>query len=100
MKKAVISTGGHQYIVSEGDVIEVEKLSQEKNVNFEALLLIDGDNVSVGTPSVKNVSVSADVVAQTRANKVTAIRYKAKKRVKKVHGHRQDLTQIKIVKIG
>lgn len=100
MKKAVISTGGHQYIVSEGDVIEVEKLSQEKNVNFEALLLIDGDNVSVGTPSVKDVSVSADVVAQTRANKVTAIRYKAKKRVKKVHGHRQDLTQIKIVKIG
>lgn len=100
MKKAVISTGGHQYIVSEGDVIEVEKLSQEKNVNFEALLLIDGDKVSVGTPSVKDVSVSADVVAQTRANKVTAIRYKAKKRVKKVHGHRQDLTQIKIVKIG
>lgn len=100
MKKAVILTGGHQYIVSEGDVIEVEKLSQEKSAKFEALLVIDGDKVTVGTPSVKDISVTADVVAQTRADKVTAIRYKAKKRVKKVHGHRQDLTQIKIVKIG
>lgn len=100
MKKAIISTGGHQYLVSEGETLEVEKLTDEKSAKFDALLVIDGDKVSVGAPTVTGVSVAADVVAQTRAEKVTAIRYKAKKRVKKVHGHRQHLTQIKITKIA
>jgi large subunit ribosomal protein L21 len=100
MKKAIIATGGHQYLVSEGETLEVEKLLDEKTAKFEAMLVIDGDKVTVGTPSVIGVTVTAEVVAQTRAEKVTAIRYKAKKRVKKVHGHRQHLTQIKITKIA
>lgn len=100
MKKAVIATGGHQYLVSEGETLEVEKLLDEKKASFEALLVIDGDKVTVGAPVVSGVTVTADVVAQTRAEKVTAIRYEAKKRVKKIHGHRQHLTQIKITKIA
>ena len=100
MKKAVISTGGHQYVVSEGDVLEVELLKADKTTSFEPLLVIDGEKVSVGAPAVAGAKVTADVVAQVRGEKVTAIRYKAKKRVKKVHGHKQHLSQIKITKIA
>lgn len=99
-KKAIIITGGHQYVVSEGDIIEVEKIESEKALQFEPLLVIDGDTISVGTPVVSGAKVTAEVMAQVRGEKVTAIRYKAKKRVKKVHGHKQHLTQIKIKKIA
>ncbi len=100
-KKAIISTGGKQYVVSEGDTLDIELISEEKTVSFEPLLVIDGDKVSVGTPSVEGTKVSAQVVAQDiRDDKVTAIRYKAKKRVRKVRGHRQHHTQIKITKIA
>lgn len=102
MSKAVIATGGKQYIVSEGDTISVELLdSGDKKVTFEPLLVIDGDNVSVGSPSVSGIKVSADVVdADTKSDKVTSIRYKAKKRVHKLRGHRQRLTTIKVTKIA
>lgn len=100
MKKAIISTGGHQYVVAEGDTLEVELLKAEKSVTFEPLLVIDGDKTTVGAPVVSGAKVTADVVANVRGEKVTAIRYKAKKRVKKVHGHKQHLTQIKITKIA
>lgn len=100
MKKAVILTGGHQYVVSEGDTLEVELLKEEKSVSFEPLLVIDGDKTTIGTPLVSGAKVTADVLGETRGDKVTAIRYKAKKRVKKVHGHKQHLTQIKITKIA
>ena len=101
MKKAVIATGGKQYIVSEGDTLEIELIADEKNTQFEALLLIDGDAVHVGNPVVAGVKVLADIVnPNIKADKVTAIRYKAKKRVHKVHGHRQQHTQIKITKIA
>ena len=101
MTKAVIASGGHQYIVSEGDTLNVELLEGDSNkVSFEALLVIDGDKVSVGTPSVSGVKVSADLLEEVRADKVTSIRYKAKKRVHKVRGHRQRLTPIKITKIA
>ncbi len=99
-KKAVISTGGHQYVVSEGDVLEVELIKAEKTASFEPLLVIDGEKTTIGTPVVSGAKVTADIVAQVRGEKVTAIRYKAKKRVKKVHGHKQHLTQIKITKIA
>ena len=101
MKKAVIATGGKQYLVSEGETLNVELLKADKRVSFEALLVIDGDSVSVGSPVVKGVSVTAEVVeGDVQADKVTAIRYKAKKRVKKLHGHRQHQTVIKISKIA
>lgn len=102
MKKAVIATGGKQYVVAEGETITIERLkSDDKSVKFDALLVIDGDKTTVGAPLVSGVSVSASVVdAEAKADKVTAIRYKAKKRVHKLHGHRQLQTVIKIDKIA
>lgn len=100
MKKAVITTGSHQYLVSEGDTLEIELIKDEKTTSFEPLLIIDGDKISVGKPVVDGVKVTADIVGEVRGEKITAIRYKAKKRVKKVHGHKQHLTQIKIKKIA
>ncbi len=100
MKKAIIATGGHQYIVQEGQTLEVELLKADKKVEFEPLLVIDGDKTTVGTPAVSGAKVSAEVLGEVRGEKVTAIRYKAKKRVKKVHGHKQHLNQIKITKIA
>ena len=101
MKKAVITTGGKQYVVAEGDTLNVELLKGTgKTVDFEPLLTIDGDTVQVGSPSVAKAKVTAEVVAQdVQADKVTSIRYKAKKRVHKVRGHRQHQTVLKITKI-
>ena len=85
----------------EGDVIDVELLDAEKSVEFAPLLVIDGDKTTVGTPEVKGVKVTAEVVEPVvKADKVMAIRYKAKKRVHTVRGHRQKHTQIKISKIA
>jgi large subunit ribosomal protein L21 len=100
MKKAVIATGGKQYIVSEGDVIDIELISAEKTVDFEPLLVYEADKVQVGQPTVKGAKVSAKVEAQeVKQDKVVSIRYKAKKRVNKKRGHRQRKTTIKITKI-
>jgi len=100
MKKAVIRTGSRQYLVSEGDEITVEKLISDKKVELDTLLVIDGDKVSVGTPLVANSTVTAEVVeADKLADKVVSIRYKAKKRVHTVRGHRQHNTVLKITKI-
>lgn len=102
MKKAVIATGGKQYLVTEGETVEVELLhSDDKKVSFEPLLVIDGETVTVGAPNVAKVTVSAEIIAdEVKADKVTSIRYKAKKRVHKVRGHRQRHTQLKITKIA
>ena len=101
MKKAVISTGGKQYLVSEGESISVERIKDAtESLAFDALMVIDGDKISIGAPVVSGVSVKATIVdGEARSAKVTAIRYKAKKRVHKVHGHRQLQTIIKIDKI-
>lgn len=100
MKKAVIATGGKQYLVAEGETIRVELLGGDKQVTLEPLLVIDGDKTTIGTPIVKGASVVAEITEPiVKADKVVAIRYKAKKRVKKVQGHRQKLTELKITKI-
>jgi large subunit ribosomal protein L21 len=102
MKKAVIATGGKQYLVAEGETLEVELLKQEgKTATFVPLLVIDGDKTTVGMPEVTGAKVSADVITEdVQGDKVTAIRYKAKKRVHKVRGHRQRHTVITIKKIA
>ena len=101
MKKAVIATGGKQYLVTEGQELEVELLPTGKSVEFDPLLTIDGDKIQVGTPLVSGVKVTATVLDQeVKGDKVVAIRYKAKKRVRKVRGHRQKHARIKIAKIA
>ncbi len=101
IRKAVIQSGGKQYLVSEGQSVEVELLEDAKNPSFEALLVVDGENTKVGTPVVEGVKVTAEITEQVvKDDKVVAIRYKAKKRVHKRKGHRQRHTQIKITKIA
>lgn len=101
MKKAVISTGGKQYLVSENESLEVELVKDGgKDLTFDPLMVIDGDNVAVGTPHVEKAKVTAEVVEEVKADKVIAIRYKAKKRVHKTRGHRQRHSVIKIKKIA
>jgi large subunit ribosomal protein L21 len=99
-KKAVIMTGGKQYLVSVGDELEVEMLEDGKSTNFAPLMVIDGNDTKLGTPVIDGVQVTADILEQVKGDKVIAIRYKAKKRVHKIRGHRQKLTRIKISKIS
>ena len=90
MKKAVITTGGKQYIVAKGDVIDVELVGDVKTISFEPLLIYEGEKSSVGAPTVEGAKVTAKVLETSlQADKVTSIRFKAKKRVNKKKGHRQ-----------
>ena len=101
MKKAVVKVGGKQFIVSEKETLLVDLLPQgTKELKLDALMLIDGDKVEVGTPIVKGVKVSAKVVDKlVKGEKIRVIRYKAKKRVHKENGHRQKYTKIEIASI-
>ncbi len=98
--QAVIATGGKQYIVEKGQTLEVELLGDLKKIEFEALLVMDGDKISVGTPSVAGVTVKADVLEEVKGDKIKVLKFKAKKRQKTLTGHRQHYSQIKIVSIG
>lgn len=101
MKKAVIVSGGHQFIVSEKETFKVDLVGDKKTLKFEPLMIIDGDKVTVGTPVVKDAVVEAKVIEESvKDDKVTSIRYKAKKRVNKKRGHRQQHSVIQITKIG
>jgi large subunit ribosomal protein L21 len=102
MKKAVIATGGKQYLVKENETLNIELIKgEDKTVTFDPLLVIDDEKTIVGTPFVKESKVTAEVTdREVKADKVTAIRYKAKKRVHKLQGHRQRYTAIKISKIS
>lgn len=102
MKKAVIATGGKQYLVAEGETLEIELLkTEDKTASFSPLLVIDGDKTTVGTPLVDKIKVTLEIVdADIQADKVTSIRYKAKKRVHTVRGHRQHHTRVKVTKIA
>lgn len=101
MKKAVVLIGGKQYLVAEKETLRVDLLPKgTKELETGALLLIDGDKTTVGTPEVKGVKVSAKVVEEKIAGeKLRVIRYKAKKRVHKEIGHRQKYSVIEITAI-
>lgn len=101
MKKAVVKIGGKQYIASEKETLLVDLLQEgTKELALDALLVIDGDKTTVGTPTVKGVKVTAKVVEDlVKGEKVRAIRYKAKKRVHKEMGHRQKYSKIEITSI-
>ena len=96
-------SGGKQYIVVEKEQILVDLIDGAKpgdKLELAPLAVIDGKNSKVGTPEVKDVKVSAKIVEPlVKGDKVQAIRYKAKKRVNKVQGHRQQYSKIEIVSI-
>jgi large subunit ribosomal protein L21 len=103
MKFAVIKTGGKQYKISEGDVIKIEKLSakpKEKVTFKEVYLLVDGEDVQIGQPFVKGVKVTAEVVDQQKDKKIRVVKFKAKSKYRRVQGHRQRLSVLKILKIS
>ena len=92
---AIIATGGKQYKVSEGDVIKVEAEVGAK-VTFDNVLLVGGDTVKVGTPTVDGAKVEASVVSEGKGKKVIVYKYKRKTGYHKKNGHRQLFTQVKI----
>ncbi len=99
---AIIATCGKQYKVSEGDVIRVEKLGVEagESVVFDQVLVVSGDEVKVGNPTVAGATVSATVEAEGRGKKIVVYKYKRKTGYHKKNGHRQAFTQVKIDKIN
>lgn len=101
MTKAVVKIGGKQYIATEKETLLVDLLPEgTKELTLDALLVIDGDKTSVGAPTVDKVKVTAKVVEdEVKGDKVQYIRYKAKKRVHKVNGHRQKYSKIEISSI-
>ena len=102
MTKAVVKVGGKQYVVAEKETLLVDLLPEgTKELTLDALLVIDGDKTTVGTPVVKGVTVKAKVVEElVKGDKIRVIRYKAKKRVHKENGHRQKYSKIEIASIG
>ena len=99
--KAVVKISGKQYLVSEKESLLVDLLPEgTKELTLDALLVIDGDKIKVGTPTVKGSSVKAKVVeAEVKGDKLRVIRYKSKNRVHKETGHRQKYTKIEITSI-
>jgi len=96
---AIIETGGKQFKVSQGDVIRVEKLGVAAGSSFKfdkVLLAGEGDDVKFGAPYIDGASVDAEVIAEGKAKKVIAYKFKAKKGYHKKKGHRQPYTSVKI----
>ncbi len=100
--KAVVKVGGKQYVVAEKETLLVDRLPEgTKELTLDALMLVDGDKSTVGTPLVKGVSIKAKVVEEeVKGDKLRIIRYKAKKRVHTETGHRQKYSRIQIGAIG
>jgi large subunit ribosomal protein L21 len=100
---AIIETGGKQYKVSEGDVLQVERLGTPvgETVDIDKVLMIGGgESVTTGTPYIENASVKAEVVSMDRAKKIIVFKKKRRKGYKKKQGHRQERTGLKIVQIA
>ena len=98
---AVIKTGGKQYRVAEKDVITIDKIKGDPGdlVEFAEVLILGGDNVMVGTPTVSGASVAGEVVQQTRGAKVIAFKKRRRKNSRRKRGHRQELSVIRITEI-
>ncbi|MBP2315191.1 large subunit ribosomal protein L21 [Azospirillum soli] len=100
---AVIRTGGKQYKVANGDVIRVEKLEAEAGASItlnDVLMVSDGGNTTVGTPTVAGAAVVAEVVAQDRGPKIIVFKKKRRQNYRRKNGHRQDLTVLRITGIN
>ncbi len=99
---AVIKTGGKQYRVSKDDVLTVERLEGKPGakLSFDQVLMVgEGDKVKIGAPTVSGAKVTAELVEQTRGEKVIAFKKRRRKNSRRKRGHRQDLTTVKITGI-
>ena len=97
---AVVEAGGRQYRVAPGEVVRMEKVDAQKGeaVSFDrvTMLAADGGSITVGKPYVSGAKVSGKVLAQNRDRKVLVFRYKPKKRIRVLRGHRQPYSLVKI----
>jgi large subunit ribosomal protein L21 len=99
MKYAIIESGGKQYRAVEGSTIEVDRLDAEIGQDMElgsVLLLVDGEEISVGSPLVGKAKVTATVVDHFKGPKIVIFHYRPKKRIRKKGGHRQQYTRLKV----
>jgi large subunit ribosomal protein L21 len=98
---AIVKTGGKQYKVAVGDVVEVEKLegAAGDSVSLRPILLVDGETVTHDATALSKASVTAEVVAQTKGPKIRIHKFKNKTGYHKRQGHRQKLTQVKVTAI-
>ena len=101
MKYAIVTSGGKQFRAVEGEYIEVDSLEKEAGdtLALDALLVVDGDEVRVGAPTVSGAMVQATVLGHLRGPKLAVFRYKPKKRERAKTGHRQNYTRLQIEKI-
>lgn len=100
---AVIKTGGKQYRVAKDDVLTIEKIDAEAGATVEftdVLMVGEGASVKVGKPTLSGAKVTAELVEQTRGPKVIAFRKRRRKNSRRKHGHRQDLTTVRITGIS
>jgi large subunit ribosomal protein L21 len=100
---AIVETGGKQFRVSEGDVIRTDLLESEvgASVTFDRVVLAaNGDDVTIGTPVLSGATVTGTVLRQAKDKKILVFRYKSKKRVRKLNGHRQRFAEVRIDKIA
>jgi len=100
---AVIKTGGKQYRVMQGEYLRVEKLDADvdSSIEFDQVLLVgEGENVTVGTPTVDGAKVKAKVLSHGRGKKVRIVKFRRRKHHKKQQGHRQHYTEIEITAIS
>ena len=100
---AVISTGGKQYRVSEGQVLRIEKLDAEAgaNVEFDKVLLVgSGDQVKIGAPFLSGGKVTGTVQSHGKGDKKVIVKFRRRKHYKRTQGHRQHYTEIEITGIN
>jgi large subunit ribosomal protein L21 len=98
---AVIKTGGKQYRVAADDLLQVEKVNGEPGeiIQFGEVLVVGGDAVTLGVPTVAGASVAAEVVQQSRGPKVIAFKKRRRKNSRRRRGHRQEFTLVRITEI-
>ena len=98
---AVIKTGGKQYRVSAGDKLRVEKIKGEPGeiIQLGDVLVVGGDSVTLGVPTVSGASVAAEVLDQGRGDKVIAFKKRRRKNSRRKRGHRQEFTLLRITEI-
>ncbi len=99
---AIVKTGGKQYKVAVGDVVEVEKLEAEPGaeITFSALVLVDGEDLTTDADALAKVAITGKVVEQTKGPKIRIHKFKNKTGYHKRQGHRQPLTQVKVTGIS
>lgn len=103
MRYAIVESGGKQYRAVEGTTLDVDRLPVEPGVQFnlaQVLLMADGDEVLVGTPTVSDILVKATVLAQVKGPKVVTFKYRPKKRIRVKSGHRHQYTRLLVDFIG